>query len=314
MAPDGPYALPALREARVVMVRRRGAGRGERRPPPSHAPVKSGQSPTLGTSIGIRTNTEDMNNAINSLNNPTMKCILWLPRTIPMTTGIVFLLCVIHGIGGDIDDLRETWGLDPGKPFSWITHAFLHTDNQHLGENMLMFLPSSGLIELYIGRTKLAAIILFTAMAAAVTSSIAVPEYWDTKINPVGLSAVAYATFVLGAYMGARIVAIQAARVLTATPILKRLQDWPWATMGTVAGMIATGIWLTLAIGNEWANQDAAPRVAHSFGIITGGTIAILMAITTDRRGNRRFRKSTTGLAIAVSTLVVLNILLVDEI
>ena len=246
-----------------------------------------------------------MGNAINILNDPVIKCVLWPLRTIPVTTGIVTLQCVIHGIGGDTEDLRATWGHDPGKPFSWLTHAFLHTDNQHLGKNMLMFLPSSGLIELYIGRTKLAAIILFTTIAAAVTSSIAIPEYWDTKSNPVGFSAVAYATFVLGAYMGARIIAIQTTRVLTATPMLKRLQDWPWTTMGTVAGMIAAGIWLTLAIGNEWANQDAAPRVAHSFGMITGGTTAILMAITTDRRRKRRFRKSITGLAIAVSILAV---------
>ena len=255
----------------------------------------------------MRTNIENMNSAINILNDPTIKWVFWLPRTIPMTTGIVALLCIIHWIGGDIEELRATWGHDPMKPFSWLTHAFLHDGNRHLSTNVLMFLPSSGLIELYIGRTKLTAIILFTAVAAAVSASIAVPEYWGINRNPVGLSAVAYATFVLAIYMGARIVAIQATRVLTATPR-------HWATMGTVAGMIAAGIWLTLAIGDEWANKDAVPRVAHSFGMITGGTTAILTAITTDKRENHRFRKSTIGLALAVSILAVLSILFVDEI
>ena len=234
---------------------------------------------------------------------PVIKCVCCLPRTIPFTTGIVLLLCVIHMNVDNIGNLRTTWGHDPGKPFSWLTHAFLHDGNEHLKDNILRFLPSSGLIELYIGRIRLAAIILVTAVAAAVTASIAVPEYWDTKSNPVGFSAVAYATLGLGVYMGGRIIAIKTAEVLTGTPILKSIQDWPWGTIGTVVGMIAVGSWLTLAIGDEWANQDAAPRVAHSFGMITGGTMAILMAITIDRRGNHRFRILPVVFAIAVIIL-----------
>lgn len=242
-----------------------------------------------------------------------LKCVCWLLRILPVTTMIVVLICVIHGTISNIDELRATWGQDPEKPFSWLTHAFLHDGNQHLRDNLFLFIPSSGLIELYIGRIKLTAIILFTAIAAAVMAGIAVPEYWDTNSNPVGLSAVAYATFVFGAYIGPRIIAIQTARVLTTTPMLKKLQDWPWTTMGTVAGIISAAVWLTPTIGNEWANQDAAPRVAHSFGMITGGGLAILMAIATDRRGEPQFRKSTISFAMAVSILVLLSILLIDE-
>ena len=225
-----------------------------------------------------------------------------------MTIGTVILLCVIHGLRGGIDDVRAIWGLDPGKPFSWLTHAFLHYDNYHLMAVTGLFFPSGALIEVYMGKPKLFAVILYTAIAAAVMSGIAVPEYWDTKSNPVGFSAVTNATFGIGVYLGARIITIQAMIALTAKPVLKKVQAWPWPTIGTVAGMIAVGVWLTLAIGKEWTEQDAAPRVAHSFGMITGGTTAILMALTTDRREEQQIEKSTTWIATVMGIIALLYI------
>ena len=139
------------------------------------------------------------------LDIPPIKWPMWLLRSIPMTTGIVLLLCSIHGFAGlegDIEGIRATWGHDPGKPFSWLTHAFLHTDNWHLPLNVVVFWTSGGLVELYLGRTKLDIITIFTAVAAAVMSGIAVPEYWHTNSNPIGFSAVAQATFALGVYSG----------------------------------------------------------------------------------------------------------------
>ena len=242
-----------------------------------------------------------MNRAENIPDDPAKEPVSWVLQKFPVTIGIIALLVLTHLVRGDIEDLREIWGHDPRKLYSFVTHAFLHTDDGHLVKNLLFFLPSSLLIELHIGRTKFAAFILFTAIAAAGTSGISVPEYWDTNSNPVGFSAVVNATLALGVYMAARIIAIQTMRVPTATQMLKRFQDWPWATIGTAAGMIAAGIWLYLAIGNEWTNQDLAPRIAHSFGLVTGGTAAILMAITIDWKVNHTFWKSTSVLAIVVS-------------
>ena len=54
----------------------------------------------------------------------------------------------------------------------------------------------------------------------------------------------------------------------------------------------------------------ALNRVAHSFGMITGGTVAIIMAITVDRRGKQQFRKSDIGLAMVVSIIALLSIAL----
>ena len=67
---------------------------------------------------------------------PVVKTVVWLPRTVPMTFRIVFLLCIVHGVAGlegDIEGIRERWRQDPGKPLSWFTYAFLHTDNPRLG-------------------------------------------------------------------------------------------------------------------------------------------------------------------------------------
>ena len=95
-----------------------------------------------------------MGNVINLLVLPAIKCLLWLPRTVPTTTGVVILLCVIHGFRGDIADVRAIWGLDPGKPYSWLTHAFLHFDNYHLMAVIGLFAPAGALIEVYTGKLQ----------------------------------------------------------------------------------------------------------------------------------------------------------------
>ena len=56
---------------------------------------------------------------------PVVKTVLWLPRTVPMTIGLVVLLCIIHRLAtleGGIEVIRAAWGHDPGKPLSWFTH------------------------------------------------------------------------------------------------------------------------------------------------------------------------------------------------
>ena len=230
-----------------------------------------------------------------------------------MTFGLVVLMCTIHGFANpedNIEALRAIWGHDPAKPLSWLTHAFLHSDIPHLRDNIFyMFLPSGALVELYLGKTRLLVIILFTAVAAAGMAGIAVPQYWDTKGNPVGFSAVAHATFVLGVYMGGRITTIWAARTLMAIPSLKQTRDWKWAALGTIVGLTAAGLWLDWSIGIEWANQDAAPRVAHTFGMLTGAVVAILLA-TSDGTGKiRQPGNPLTWFAVALTLIAILHTL-----
>ena len=245
---------------------------------------------------------------------PVIKIVVWLPRTIPVTIGIVVLLCTIHGLAGlegDIESIRVKWGLDPGKPLSWFTHALLHTDNGHLTLNtFLVFLPSGGLVEIYLGRNKLSVVVLFTAVAAAVMAGIAVPEYWDTNSNPIGFSAVAQATFVIGVYIGGRVTTICLGRTLTALPMLKKSRDWPWSTFATLVGLTAAGVWLAWAIGVEWNGTDATPRVAHSFGMLTGAITTLLVVTSTENAGDLQLGKPLIGFAITVAVIATLAIIL----
>ena len=139
-------------------------------------------------------------------------------------------------------------------------------------------------------------------------SAIAVPEYWDTKSNPVGFSAVTNATLGIGVYLGGRIIAIQSVRALTTKPVLERIQAWPWPPICTAAGIIAVGVWMSLAIGKEWSEPEAAPRVAHSFGLLAGGVTAVFMAITTDRKGEQQVGQSTTWIAAVMGIVALLYI------
>ena len=249
---------------------------------------------------------------VAALDTPHIEWAMWLPRTTPLTTGIVVLLCTIHALTGlgDIETIRAKWGLDLGTPLSWLTHAFLHTDIVHLTENtFIVFLPFGGLVELSIGRTKLAIIVVFTAIAAAVMSGIAVPEYWETKSNPVGFSAVAQAISVLGLYMAGRVSTIWVARKLTTTRVLKKFRAWSWAALGTIVGLTAAGIWLALLIGNEWNGTDAAPNVAHSFGLLTGAMITLLIASSADQERNPLLGKPVMGFTIAVIVVAALAVL-----
>ena len=250
-----------------------------------------------------------MNNIRGILNCPVSKWICWLLRNVPVTTVLVILLCVIHAVGGDTGDLRTKWGQEPEKPLSWITHAFIHTNFGHIAGNLFVFIPSSALIELYMGTARLTVIVLYTAVTAGVITGIAVPEYWETRCNPVGISAAAYATLALGTYIGTRIVTIQGPRIPAIKTKLEGLQNLHWPTIGTVAGMTAAGIWLALALVYEWNSEDSAARVAHSFGMISGVTMATLLAITAGGRKKPRLGTSATVLAIVVIIVAIVSVI-----
>ena len=243
-----------------------------------------------------------MDHTRNIFNCPVSKAICWLLRDVPVTTGLVILLCVIHAVGGDIEDLRTKWGQEPQRPLSWVTHAFVHVDFWHIGGNLFYLVPSSALIELYLGRVQLAVIILYSVVTAAVMAGIAVPEYWETRCNPIGFSAVAYAVLALGTYMGVRIVTIQVLRMPVIRTQLEGLQNRSCPTIGTVAGMTAAGFWLVLSLLYEWNSEDSASRVAHSFGMISGVTMATFLAITAEGRKKARLGGPATVLAILAIT------------
>ena len=247
--------------------------------------------------------------ARKAFNTQPVEAIVWLPRTVPMTTAVLALLCIIQGLTelGDMTTIRATWGFDPAYPHSWLTYAFVHDGRAHLIHNtLLILLPAGRIIELHLGRTRLALLILFTAIAAAVMLAVAVPEYWETGGNPVGLSAVSHAIFVIGVYIGARITFTQLATTLASKPGFGAIRGGPWPALATPLGLTAAGTWITVAMEYEWPNQDAAERVAHSFGILAGAMAAVLIATTSDKVRARHAGRALIGFAIAVTLSFIL--------
>ena len=247
--------------------------------------------------------------ARKAFNTQPLEAIVWLPRTVPLTAAVLALLCIIQGLTelGDMTTIRATWGFDPAYPHSWLTYAFVHNDRAHLIHNtLLILLPAGGMIELHLGRTRLALLILFAAIAAAVMLAVAVPEYWETGGNPVGFSAVSHAIFVIGVYIGARITFIQLATTLSSRPGFAAIRGGPWPALATLLGLTAAGTWVTVAMSYEWPNQDAAERVAHSFGILAGALAAVLIATTSDKVRARHAGRPLIGFTIAVTLSFIL--------
>ena len=242
---------------------------------------------------------------------PPLNWAWWSLRTLPITTGIVVVLCVIHGIVAYVGDpvaARAAFGQRPGDPVSWFTHALLHDSIWHLAFNGAVFWISGGLVELCLGRNKLAVLVVLVAPAAAVMAAIAAPGYWETNANPIGFSAVSNATFVLGVYLGTKVVGFWLARWVPDTMLRGRLQALPWSVIGTVVALAVTLAWLHHGIGGEWGDPDAAPRVAHSFGMLSGLTAVGIVAVNGRSLGDRSLSRFSVGLAITVMVIVAIQV------
>lgn len=244
---------------------------------------------------------------------PPFNWFWWALRTIPLSTGVVVVLCVIHGAVALVWSpaaARGALGLTPGFPLSWFTHAFLHADVAHLALNCAVFWASGGLVELCLGRGKLAVLVLVIVPAAAVMSAMAVPEYWKTHDNPIGFSAVSEATFVLGVYLGAKVFGFLLAGRVPDQMRCGSLQVLPWSLIGTVAALAVTLAWLHHGLGVEWTSMDAAPRVAHSFGMLSGLTAAGTIAVTGADSDVRSLSRSSVVLAGLVIIVVAVEVVL----
>ena len=238
---------------------------------------------------------------------PPINWCLWSLGTLPVVTTIVVLLCAIHAVvvctGGTVA-AREAWGLALGDPLSWLTHAFLHGDGFHLSYNCIVFWTSGGLIELQLGRARLVAIVVLTIPAAAVMSVIAVPEYWETNANPIGFSAVSLGTFVVGVYLTTRVLVACLTAPLSNVGAFNNVPIQRWMILGNVVAALAMLVWLHHALVVEWNAMDSAPRVAHSFGILSGLTVAGQIAVQSSVPLDRPSSKPVVVFAILIMVVV----------
>ena len=66
--------------------------------------------------------------------------------TLTLTTLIVAVHTITQSMGWNTT-VRETLGLQPGKPLTYVTYAVLHGDTAHLIENALILLLLGPILE-----------------------------------------------------------------------------------------------------------------------------------------------------------------------
>ena len=113
------------------------------------------------------------------------------PCTIFLMAVMVALDAISEGMG-----VRQAWrdscGFMPEKLATYITHAFLHRDLLHVGNNLLSFFIFGAPVEMRYGRVWYVCSIMLTAICGASLTAVALPDYWPSDENPVGFSIVAY--------------------------------------------------------------------------------------------------------------------------
>ena len=179
-------------------------------------------------------------------NNWGVKLGVWVITKTPVTTGTVVLLWVVYWVihnltgGGEAaEGMVREWGLVPSKPHTYFTHAFLHFNLWHILTNTTGFWIFGAIMERHLGGARLGVLVLLSAVAAAVMTVMAVPEYWDNNGNPAGFSAVANAVFVIGAYIGSSQIAAGTGKAVAARiGLIRKLpSESPWQTVCSAIGV-----------------------------------------------------------------------------
>ena len=99
------------------------------------------------------------------------------------------------------ETIRETLGLQPGKPLTYLTYAVLHGDTKHLVENTLILLLVGPTLERLTGAKIYALVILGLITLGAAASTTLAQGDWTSGKNPVGLSIATFALIPAGIYL-----------------------------------------------------------------------------------------------------------------
>ena len=227
-----------------------------------------------------------MGREIEERHNRILKAVI---RRIPwLTVSLVILMCVLEYLSitrGLRDAWNDQYGFIPGKAITYLTHAFLHTDEHHLAVNMLALLITGYLAERLLGRTLLIAVVLFVAATAVWTETHIVPkEEWVTERNPVGFSHVVNATTVIAVYYGVSlgitwIIGKIGIRTIKFWRLNKTVSLEKFKNQALNIGIICAAICFMWTIADEWKTENGP--VAHAVGAIIGFIIVLVARITS---------------------------------
>ena len=208
-----------------------------------------------------------------------------------LTVSLVTLMCILEYLSvtrGLRDAWNDQYGFIPDKAITYLTHAFLHTDEHHLAKNMLVFLITGYLAERRLGRTLLVVVVLFVAVTAVWTETHIVPKgEWVTERNPVGFSHVVNTTTVIAVYYGVSsgitwTIGKIGTRTIRFWRLNKTVSLEKFKNQALNIGIIFAASWLIWTIVDEWETENGP--VAHVVGAIIGFIIVLVARIASKKK------------------------------
>ena len=204
----------------------------------------------------------------------------WKAGRVPwLTIGLIISMCIIEYLATESGN-RQVWnqrfGQIPGEPLTYITHAFLHGDNHHLGWNMALLLFFGWPTEKRWGIPWTLALLGFSVICSAwATGRLAGTENWPADMNPVGFSHAAQTLLVTGTY--STIIALSNSLIRKFAPITHRAKIQQMSLVLALLLSIAVCCWSVSGQAN-WNPGNETGQVAHAVGAIIGGILVLLMA------------------------------------
>ena len=201
----------------------------------------------------------------------------WAPRDIPIVTlALTTLIVAVHTITqamGWNETVRETLGLQPGKPLTYVTYAVLHGDTEHLVENTLILLLLGPTLERLTGAKIYALAILGLITLGAAASTTLAHGHWASGENPVGLSTATFALITAGLYL----------------LVLKATGPAPRAVQNLWFGAAISALACAILVYKSLPVNGGPALVGHITAFLGGTAIALTDAsLNTIRRNSRR--------------------------
>ena len=222
----------------------------------------------------------------------------WIPW---LTLGLVLVMFLIEYMAinqGTRASWNQSFGLIPERPYTYFTHAFLHTSPGHFAGNMTVLVIFGWISEKRINTKLLVGAACSAIAISALTSILWVPAWgWPTDINPAGFSQVVYMFVVIGVFSFYTLAAskiIEIARRFHHPIFRERIRSaiLRLEALTPVVGFllaIATVYWI-LPGEIMSRHQNYTGTIGHSVGTIVG--IILVTAIVLREFHQRRHSES----------------------
>ena len=171
----------------------------------------------------------------------------WMTLTLFTAIWVIYLFALASA---NSEFIRESLGIEIGKYYTYVTHAFVHADLFHIFLNSLGLLAFGAVVEQQVKRYWFLAALVGGVLVGAIAGVVfPVPTHMDSLGPVVGFSAVVYALVIMG--------------------IGVLIRHWRWGT-GMFRFTIGLFTLLILAIANEMLTGELEPL---------GGIVSIVLLV-----------------------------------